>query len=121
MIKIIDKNKIRIKKMIRTRKKIKGSSERPRMSVFRANKNIYVQIIDDSKGITLVSSSTLSLDIKDKDLTSNIESAKIVGKDVGEKALKKGIKKVVFDRSGYKYTGLIKELADSARSAGLDF
>ena len=99
---------------------LKGTSERPRLAVFRSNKNIEAQIIDDTKGITLVSASTLE---KGKKLEngSNIEAAKVVGKAIAEKALAQGITTVVFDRGGFLYHGRVQALADAAREAGLNF
>lgn len=122
MIKKIDKNAKRLKRHRRVRKKISGTAERPRLSVFRSNKNVYAQIIDDEEGKTLVSSSTLDKNLKSQlESTSNKEAAKAVGQDIGKKALEAGIKEVVFDRGGYIYTGQVKELADGAREAGLKF
>jgi len=118
MIKKIEKNKERLKKHLRIRKKIKGTTERPRLSVFRSNQNIYAQLIDDTKGVTLVSASSIDLKIEKG---SNIEAAKKIGKEIAERALKSNIKNVVFDRSGYIYHGRIKALADAAREAGLEF
>lgn len=116
------KNDIRLKKHSRIRNKISGTPERPRLSVFRSLSNIYVQIIDDKSGNTLVSASTLDESIKGKISNGgNKEAAKEVGKLVAEKATAKGIKQVVFDRSGYIYHGRIKELADGAREGGLEF
>jgi len=106
--------RIRLKKKIRT--KVSGTSERPRLSVFRSNSYIYAQIIDDSKGITLASSS--DLDIKNGTKTERGIEA---GKAIAKASIAKGIKSVVFDRNGFKYTGRIKALADAARSAGLEF
>ncbi|MBP3942024.1 50S ribosomal protein L18 [Sphingobacteriaceae bacterium WQ 2009] len=107
----------RIKKGIR--KHLSGSTARPRLSVFRSNKAIYAQIIDDVAGITLVSASSLS---KDFTVTGNkVEQSKAVGKLVAEKAVAAGISKVVFDRNGYLYHGRIKSLAEGAREGGLDF
>ena len=122
MIKKINKNELRLRKHLRVRKKIAGTNERPRLNVFRSNKNMYAQIIDDAKGVTLVSASTL-----DKDLRDQIEkgggkaAAKMVGEAIAKKALAEGIEDVVFDRGGYIYTGRVKELADGAREAGLKF
>ncbi len=106
----------------RVRKKIRGTAERPRLNVFRSLKNIYVQVIDDTTGVTLAAASTLDEALKGK-LTSggNKEAAREVGKLIGKKALEKDIKQVVFDRGGYLYHGRIKEVADGAREAGLDF
>jgi len=104
------------------RKKVVGTTERPRFNVFRSLNNIYAQIIDDTKGITLVSASTLDKELKDNPgHGGNKEAAKLVGKLVAEKAVAAGIKQVVFDRGGYIYHGRIKELADAAREAGLEF
>ncbi|ACL75152.1 50S ribosomal protein L18 [Ruminiclostridium cellulolyticum] len=122
MINKTNRNKIRLRKHLRVRKKITGTAERPRMNVFRSLNNIYVQIIDDTTGNTLVSASTLDAALKGKVAKGgNKEAAKEVGKLVASKAIDKGIKKVVFDRGGYIYHGRIKELADAAREAGLDF
>lgn len=122
MIKKQNRNEIRLRKHVRVRKKVTGTQERPRMNVFRSLKNIYVQIIDDSTGNTLVSASTLDAALKGKVANgANKEAAKEVGKLIAAKAVEKGIKQVVFDRGGYIYHGRIKELADAAREAGLDF
>ena len=122
MSKRIDKHKNRKARHIRNRKNLSGTSEKPRLNVYKSNTNIYAQIIDDAHGKTLVSASTLEKDIKSGlESTSNKEAAKVVGKVIGEKAVKLGIEEVVFDRSGYLYHGKIKELADSAREAGLKF
>lgn len=120
MLKKIDKNANRKARHSRVRKKISGSSELPRLNVFRSGKHIYAQIIDDVQGATLVSASTLD---KSLDLTSthNKEAAKIVGELVAKRALDKGIENVVFDRGGYIYHGRIASLADGAREAGLKF
>ncbi len=118
---LLDRKKVRAKKKLRIKAKVSGTSEKPRLSVFKSLNNIFVQLIDDSKGVTLLSSSTIAKDLKGKKLNSNIPSAVVIGKDIGSKALKKGYKKVVFDRGGYIYTGVIKALADAAREAGLDF
>ncbi|SHF02038.1 50S ribosomal protein L18 [Alkalibacter saccharofermentans] len=122
MIKKPVKNKIRKNRHKRMRFKINGTSERPRLNVYRSNSNIYAQIIDDSNGTTLVSASTLDKDLKEKlSSTRTKEAAKMVGKAIGEKAISKGIDTVVFDRGGYIYHGKIKELAEGAREAGLKF
>jgi len=105
----------------RIRKTVSGTADRPRLSVYRGNKNIYSQIIDDVTGNTLVSASTLSPEIKDKTVGANVASAIEVGTLLAEKAKEKGIEVVVFDRGGYKYHGKIKALADAARAAGLKF
>lgn len=122
MITKASKNSTRLKRHLRMRKKIVGTAERPRLNVFRSLNNIYAQIIDDANGVTLVSASTLDKELKDNPGHSgNKESAKLVGKLVAEKAVAAGIKQVVFDRGGYIYHGRIKELADAAREAGLEF
>ena len=120
MIKKLDRNKLREKKHRSIRRKIVGTAERPRLSVYRSSKNIFVQIIDDVTGNTLVSASTIEKDAKLEN-GSNIEAAKKVGESIAKKALDKGITTVVFDRSGYIYTGRVKALADAAREAGLQF
>ncbi len=115
------KNK-RLRRKIRIRKKIKGTPERPRLTVFRSLKYIYAQIIDDESGVTLVSASTLEKDIREKlKSTKDVEAAKAVGELVAKRALEKGIETVVFDRNGYRYHGRVKALADAAREAGLKF
>lgn len=106
----------------RVRKKVYGTAERPRLCVFKSNRYIYAQIIDDDKGHTLCAASTLEKEIKEKlQSTKDKNAAALVGKVIAERALAKGIKKVVFDRGGYKYHGRVKELADAARQAGLEF
>ncbi|MFZ5353466.1 MAG: 50S ribosomal protein L18 [Bacillota bacterium] len=116
------KNAARLKRHLRMRKKIEGTAERPRLNVFRSASNIYAQVIDDVKGVTLVSASTLDKEIKGQiGHGGNKESAKAVGTLVAKRAVEAGIKKVVFDRGGYIYHGRIKELADAAREAGLEF
>ena len=119
MISKINRKEVRAKKHLRVRNKISGTAERPRLCVFRSNKGIYAQIIDDTVGKTLVSASTLDKEVKTK--ASNIESAKEVGELVGKRALKAGIENVVFDRGGYIYHGKVKALAEAAREAGLKF
>jgi large subunit ribosomal protein L18 len=122
MIKKPVRNDVRIRKHQRVRRKVKGSSEQPRLNVFRSLTNIYAQIIDDAAGHTLVSASTLDEALKSVVKSrSSKEAAREVGKLIGQKAIEKGIKKVVFDRGGYIYHGRIKEIADGAREAGLEF
>ena len=122
MIQKRDKNEIRRIRHERVRKKISGTAERPRFCVYRSNKNIYVQVIDDTKGTTLCQAYTL-----DKDIQPQLESvdkkgaAALVGKLAAERALAAGIKEVVFDRGGYIYTGRVAQVAAAAREAGLDF
>ena len=104
----------------RTRNSIRESAKgNPRLSVFRSSKNIYAQVIDDSKGITIVSASSLESDQKCSG--TNIEGASIIGTLIADRAIKKGVKSVVFDRGGYKYHGRVKALAEAARTAGLKF
>jgi large subunit ribosomal protein L18 len=100
------------------RKRITGTSERPRLSVFRSNRGLYVQVIDDVSGVTVVSASTSELGDKAK---LNIENSKNVGKKIAEKAIASGIQSIVFDRNGYLYHGNIKALAEGAREGGLKF
>ncbi len=119
MKKVNEKNRRRLKRKARIRKDISGTKKCPRMSVFRSNKNISVQVINDEKGETLLSASTLEGDMKNT--KRNKEGAKAVGKLIGQRLKKKRIKTVVFDRNGYKYHGQIKELADAAREEGIQF
>ena len=113
---------VRQKKHRRMRGHISGTAARPRLAVFRSNKHMYAQIIDDKKGVTLVSASTLQADVKEGlEYTDNIEAAARVGKVIGERALQAGIKEVVFDRGGFVYHGKVQALADAAREAGLTF
>jgi len=114
----LNKKLKRIKRHRRIRAKIKGTADRPRLSVYVSNINVYAQIIDDEKGHTLVSAS--SLEFRNEKL-KGIEKAKKVGELIAKRALEKGIKKVVFDRGGFKYTGRIKTLAEAAREGGLEF
>lgn len=115
-----DKNAVRKKRHVRFRKNLYGTEQRPRLNVYRSNKHIYAQLIDDIKGVTVASAST-----KDKELnveaTGNVEAAKKVGELVAKRAQDKGYKSVVFDRGGYLYHGRVKALADAAREAGLEF
>ena len=119
MIHNIDKNAMRLKRHVRVRGKISGTSECPRLNVFRSNANIYAQIIDDTNGVTLVSASTLEKDFEGA--TGNKEAAKKVGTVLAERAKAKGIEQVVFDRGGYIYHGRVAALADGAREAGPKF
>jgi len=112
----------RLKRKKRIRKKLSGSPERPRLTVFRSDKHIYAQIIDDTVGSTLATASSLSSEYKQLDpLKGKVEAAKRVGELIARKAKVQGITKVVFDRSGYIYHGRVRALADAARQAGLDF
>ena len=119
MIKRPDTNAQRKKRHKRVRGKIAGTPERPRLNVFRSEKHIYAQIIDDTKGVTLCSASSLEKSFKGSG--SNKEGAQKVGKQVAERAKKSGIENVVFDRGGYIYHGRVKELAEAAREGGLKF
>ena len=112
------RNDMRKKRHARIRTKLSGTAECPRLNVFRSNTQIFAQIIDDVKGVTLVSSSSVELKIKNG---GNVEGAKLVGKDIAEKAKKLKIKNVVFDRGGYLYHGRVKALAEAARENGLEF
>ena len=119
MISKIDRKAERKRRHIRVRRKISGTTECPRLAVCRTNKNIIAQIIDDVEGKTLVYVSTLDKDIKTK--RANKEAAKEVGTLIAKKAIEKNIKTVVYDRGGFIYHGVVKELAEAAREAGLDF
>ena len=122
MINKIDKNEIRKRKHLRVRKSVSGTTERPRLCVFRSNSHIYAQIIDDTKGTTLFAASTV-----EKEIASQIAemdkkgAAKLIGKTVAERAVAGGITEVVFDRGGYLYTGRVAQLAAGAREGGLNF
>ena len=118
MIKKESKNVSRVRRHLRVRKKISGTADCPRLSVYRSNKHRHAQIIDDVRGVTLASASSLQLKLANG---GNIEAAKLVGEAVAKVALEAGITKVVFDRSGYVYHGRIEALADAARAAGLKF
>ena len=113
-----DKNKVRQARHARVRRKISGTAECPRLNVFRSNKNIYAQLIDDVAGVTLASASALDKEISGATKT---EQAQAVGKLIAERAAAKGIKEVVFDRGGYLYHGRVQALAEAARENGLEF
>lgn len=116
------RNEVRKNKHRRIRSRLSGTPEKPRLAVFRSNNHMYVQIIDDVAGNTIVSASTLQADVKDGlEKTNNVEAASKLGTVIAKKALDNGIKKVVFDRGGYIYQGKVKALADAAREAGLEF
>ena len=119
MVKKTDRKAERVRRHARVRRKISGTAECPRLSVFRSNSNLYVQVIDDTKGITLVQASTLDKEVKTKH--SNKEAAKEVGALIAKRAIEKNIKTVVFDRGGYLYHGRVKALAEAARENGLEF
>jgi large subunit ribosomal protein L18 len=118
MITQTKRNEIRKRIHTRIREKLSGTSERPRLNVYRSLNHIYAQVIDDQNGVTLASASTIALKAK---TGGNVAAAKEIGKAIAEKAQEKGIKKVVFDRGGFLYHGRVKALADAAREAGLEF
>jgi large subunit ribosomal protein L18 len=112
----------RIRRHARVRSKVEGTTERPRLSVFRSLSHIYAQVIDDTKGVTLASASTVDPEISGKiDGKAKKSQAEIVGEAVAKRAMEKGIQQVVFDRGGYQYIGRVQALADAARKAGLKF
>ncbi|MEH6992266.1 50S ribosomal protein L18 [Bacillus sp. EB106-08-02-XG196] len=120
MITKLDKNASRKKRHARVRAKLSGTAARPRLNVFRSNKHLYAQLIDDMSGVTLASASTMEKDLN-LESTSNVDAAKLVGELVAKRAVEKGITAVVFDRGGYLYHGRIQALADAARENGLQF
>jgi len=115
------KSNLRARRRAAIRKRLSGTTERPRLVVFRSNKNIYAQIIDDSKGVTLVSMSSKAKDFEAGEAKTKTEKSHEVGVKLGQKALAAGIRTIAFDRAGYKYHGRVKALADGARKAGLEF
>jgi large subunit ribosomal protein L18 len=119
MIRKLEKNEVRNRIHKRIRRKLSGTTERPRLAIFRSVAHIYAQVIDDTQGKTLVAAS--SIDKGGKAKGGNVTAAKAIGKLVAERAKEKGIKNVVFDRGGYHYHGRVKALADAAREAGLEF
>ena len=122
MFKKRDRNEVRVIRHARVRKKISGTPDMPRLCVYRSNANIYAQIIDDTKGVTLVQASTMDASVKGTfDEVNKTAAAKAIGKLIAERALAAGVEKVVFDRSGYLYTGRVASLAEGAREAGLKF
>ena len=122
MINKVNKNEQRVKRHVRLRHDLAGTAQRPRLNVYRTLNHIYAQIIDDTKGVTLVSCNTTQKDIREKVANmTNKEQARFVGEQIAKLAKKKKISQVVFDRGGYLYTGRVKELADGARAAGLEF
>ena len=120
MVSKVSKKEVREEKHRRLRRYLSGTAERPRMAVFRSNNHMYVQLIDDAAGKTLLAASTLTKGIG-LEKTNDVEAAKAVGAYIGKKALEAGISEVVFDRGGYIYQGKVKALADAAREAGLQF
>lgn len=122
MISSKDKNAVRKTRHTRSRRHLIGTSERPRLNIYRSLNHIYAQLINDEIGSTLAAASTLDADIKPQlEAKNKVEAAKLVGELIGRRAVEKGISKVVFDRGGYLYTGRVAAVADGARSAGLDF
>jgi large subunit ribosomal protein L18 len=122
LFKKVDRQAVRRKKHLKIRKRISGAASRPRLSVYRSNTNMFVQLIDDVNGVTLAAASTIDKDLKGSITNGgNVEAAKAVGKAIAAKAAEKGITEVVFDRSGYLYTGRVLALAEAAREAGLKF
>ncbi|HEY3364596.1 MAG TPA: 50S ribosomal protein L18 [Symbiobacteriaceae bacterium] len=124
MITKLDRNAARRTRQLRVRKTVHGTSERPRLNIYRSNQNIYAQVIDDSIGKTLVSASTLDPEVKGRlegNAGGNADAAKIVGEVVAKRALAAGVTLVVFDRGGFLYHGRVAALADAAREAGLQF
>ena len=119
MVSKVNKNAMRMKRHVRVRGKVSGTTERPRLNVFRSNANIYAQIIDDVNGVTLVSANTLEKEFEGA--TGNCEAAKKVGAVLAERAKAKGIEEVVFDRGGYIFHGRVAALAEGARENGLQF
>lgn len=122
MITKSDKNKARLKRHLRVRKKIEGTTVRPRLNIFRSSKHMYAQLIDDTTGVTIVAASTQDKDLKsDIGNGGNVEAARKVGALIAQRAKEKGFDQVVFDRGGYLYHGRVQALADAAREAGLEF
>jgi len=116
------KKKARLKRKKRIRKHLVGTQQRPRLNVFRSSKHIYAQVIDDEHGHTLVAASSLEKIVKEQpEFKSKVAAADFIGKLIGERAIKKGVKKVVFDRGGFLFHGRVKAVSDGAREAGLDF
>ena len=122
MISKVSRKEVREEKHRRLRRHLNGTAERPRLAVFRSNNHMYVQIIDDTKGVTLLAASTNQKAIKDElEKTNDVAAATYLGSYIGKKALENGIEEVVFDRGGYIYQGKVQALADAAREAGLKF
>ncbi|MFC5452270.1 50S ribosomal protein L18 [Paenibacillus aestuarii] len=117
-----DKNKARLKRHLRVRKKIEGTTARPRLNIFRSSKHMYAQLIDDTTGVTVASASTQDKELKaEVGNGGNVEAARKVGELIAKRAKEKGVEQVVFDRGGYLYHGRVQALADAAREAGLQF
>ena len=122
MVRKESRSKVRVNKHRKLRNRFSGTTERPRLAVFRSNNHMYAQIIDDTVGTTLVAASTVQKDVKaELEKTNNVDAAAYLGTVIAKKAIEKGINTVVFDRGGFIYQGKIKALADAAREAGLEF
>jgi large subunit ribosomal protein L18 len=122
LFKKVDRQAVRERKHLSIRNKISGTAERPRLSIYRSNTNMFAQLVDDVNGVTLVSASTIDKELKGTLANGgNVEAAKAVGKLLAERAVAKNIKEIVFDRSGYVYTGRVSALAEAARENGLSF
>jgi large subunit ribosomal protein L18 len=117
--KMVEKDRKRLKRKVHIRKRIAGTAERPRMTVFKSNKSLSIQIVDDTRGHTLISASTLEKDLKN--IKANVAGAGQLGEVMGKRLLEKNIKTVIFDRNGYLYHGLVKAIADGTRKAGIQF
>ncbi|MCL2472232.1 MAG: 50S ribosomal protein L18 [Treponema sp.] len=117
--KMTDKDRRRLKRKVHIRKRLSGTADRPRMTVFKSNRSLSIQIIDDTKGYTLASASTLEKDLKS--IKATVAGAGQLGEVMGKRLIEKNIKTVVFDRNGYLYHGLVKAMADGARKAGVQF
>ena len=117
--KMLEKDRKRFKRKIHIRKKVSGTPERPRMTVTQSNRRLSIQVIDDTKGHTLVSASTLEKELRD--IKATVDGAGQLGEIMGKRLLEKNIKSVVFDRNGYLYHGIVKAMADGARKAGVEF
>jgi large subunit ribosomal protein L18 len=116
---MVEKDRKRLKRKVHIRKKISGTAERPRMTVYKSNRSISIQVVDDTKGHTLASASTLEKDLRT--IKSTVAGAGQLGEVMGKRLIEKNIKTVVFDRNGYLYHGLVKAMADGARKAGVQF
>jgi large subunit ribosomal protein L18 len=116
---MVERDRKRLKRKVHIRKRISGDAQRPRMTVTRSNRNLSIQIVDDTKGHTLASVSTLEKELRN--IKANVEGAGQLGEIMGKRLLEKNIKSVVFDRNGYLYHGLVKAMADGARKAGIEF
>jgi large subunit ribosomal protein L18 len=116
---MLEKDRKRLKRKVHIRKRISGTAERPRMTVFRSNRRLSIQVVDDAKGHTLAAASTLEKDLRN--IKATVEGAGQLGEIMGKRLLEKNIKSVVFDRNGYLYHGIVKALADGARKAGVQF